>query len=53
MEHATIKEMSNGFVKITPDEGYILHNVVSNTLHTEAVTRNINEFEAIKDGNEK
>lgn len=53
MEHATIIELSDGFYKITPNKGYILHNKVSNTMHTEAVTKNINEFEAIPINDDK
>ena len=49
MEHATIKEIANGYFKIIPDKGYILLNKVSNTVYTEAVTKNIDEFEAIQD----
>ena len=47
MEHATIKELVNGYYKIVPDSGYQLVSKKSGRIYSEAVTKDINEFEMI------
>ena len=39
MEHVTIQEISDGYLKMTPDQGYQLQNKKSGRLYSEVVTR--------------
>ena len=48
MEHTTIKELANGYYKIKPDSGYQLVNKKSGRTYSEAVTKDINEFEVVE-----
>lgn len=54
MEHINIKEIENGYVKLIPDEGYMLLNILTNTIHSEAVVKNepqeLNKWKAVKVG---
>lgn len=48
MENIEVIELENGFFKLIPTEGYILYNTKIKTYHVEAVTKNVNEFIAMK-----
>lgn len=50
MEHITITEIDENFVKLTPDEGYKLYNKATRTFHSEAVAKreNVNHYVAIQ-----
>ena len=48
MEHIEVIEIGNGFYKLIPNEGYILYNTKIKTYHVEAVTKNVDEFIAVK-----
>lgn len=39
MEHVTIKDMGNGMVKLTPDEGYMLVDSRTQRTYSEAVVK--------------
>lgn len=49
MQHVTIKEVNDSFVELTPDDGYMLYNRVTQTKFSEAVVKNENvkDFYAI------
>lgn len=47
MEHITIKDLGNGFYRLTPDEGYMLKNKINSNLYSEAVTKEPKQFEAV------
>ena len=44
MEHVTIQKISDGYLKMTPDQGYQLQNKKSGRLYSEVVTHE-NEVE--------
>lgn len=48
MENIEVIELENGFYKLIPFEGYILYNTKIKTYHVEAVTKNVNEFIAVR-----
>lgn len=48
MEHIKIEELQDGFYKLTPEEGYILYNTVTQRTYSEAITKTPNQFTAIK-----
>lgn len=48
MEHIKTEELQDGFYKLTPDEGYILYNTVTQRTYSEAITKTPNQFVAIK-----
>ena len=50
MEHITITPLSDGYVRLTPDEGYELRNKISGRLYSEVVTKDEskNDYEAVK-----
>lgn len=39
MEHITVKNMANGYVKLTPEEGYTLYNKSTKQTYSEAVVK--------------
>lgn len=49
MEHLTIKDLGNGFYKLTPEEGYMLRNKFNGNLYSEAVCKqeHTHNFEAV------
>lgn len=47
MEHASIIELANGYKKIKPYAGYKLVSRRSGRVYSEAVTKDINEFEVV------
>ena len=48
MEHIKIEELQGGFYKLTPEDGYILYNTVTQRTYSEAITKTPNQFVAIK-----
>jgi hypothetical protein len=48
MEHATVTKMSDGYYKIVPDKGYKLYNESAGSYYSVALTRNVNEYIAVK-----
>jgi hypothetical protein len=47
MEHITITDIGGGYYHLTPDEGYTLYNVRTSTFHSDAETKNLNEWVAV------
>lgn len=49
MQHITKKTINDSFVEITPDDGYMLYNRVTQTMFSEAIVKNENvkDFYAI------
>lgn len=39
MEHINIKDLENGYFKLTPDEGYTLYNIRTRQTYSEAVVK--------------
>ena len=39
MEHINIKDLGNGYFKLTPDEGYTLYNIRTRQTYSEAVVK--------------
>ena len=39
MEHITVKDLGNGKIKLTPDEGYLLKDTRTDKLHSEVVIK--------------
>lgn len=50
MKNAIIQEIGD-YYKIVPNKGYRLYNVKTQTYHSEAITKNIEEFIVV--GNEE
>lgn len=50
MEHIKVKDLKNGFFKLTPDKGYLLYNTVTMQTYSEAVVKekDISKFTAVK-----
>lgn len=48
MDNIKIEELQDGFYKLTPYEGYILYNTVTQRTYSEAITKTPNQFTAIK-----
>ena len=44
MEHITVVELSNGMFKLKPDQGWLLKNVKTEKLYSEAVTSTPERF---------
>ena len=47
MEHITIKNLEDGFFRLTPDKGYVLRSNISGRKYSEAITKTPSEFEAV------
>ena len=48
MEHIIVTKLDKGFYHLVPEEGYTLYNKVTQTYHSEAVTKTPNNFVAVK-----
>ena len=48
MEHITVTELSSGYKKLTPDNGYMLRFETSNILHSEAYVHETKGWAAVK-----
>lgn len=49
MEHVIIAQLPNGYVKLVPEQGYILYNTATSTTYSEAVVseESTHNFKAI------
>ena len=47
MEHIVITETQDGYFRLAPETGYKLVNKKSGRTYSEAVTKDINEFEVV------
>ena len=48
MEHLKIKDLKNGYFRVTAKKGYKLRNIVTGLIHDEAEVKNPNMFEGVK-----
>ena len=47
MEHIKVTDIGGGYYHLTPDNGYILYNKTTGTYHSDAETKNLNEWVAV------
>lgn len=48
MEHISETQLASGYYKLVPDNGYRLYSANTGMYYSEAVTKNVNEFKAVK-----
>lgn len=49
MEHIKVTDIGNDYYHLTPDEGYTLYNIRTNTYHSDAETKNLSEWKAVSE----
>ena len=50
MQHINIQTLENGLLRLTPEEGYILYNTLSQQTYREAEVKSINGWRAVLQG---
>lgn len=49
MEHITITELDNGYMRLVAEEGYKLYNTVTHKYYSEAEVKDVRPYVAVED----